>query len=154
MVSVVGGNVCLWFPSLFFYGFRRGRKTFCYGFRRWAFGGFCRRRRILDFRMYRAIPRCLCFEDWFPSLVCLMVSVAAGKHSCMVSVVVCSWFPSWQGTLLMVSVVGLLMVSGCYRTAAVSPMETVNKTSGRFRDELSIYIYIYMCIYIYIYMYV
>ena len=44
------------------------------------------------------------------------------------------------------------MASGCYRTAAISPMETVKKknTSGRFRDELSIYIYMYMCIYIYI----
>ena len=36
------------------------------------------------------------------------------------------------------------MVSGCYRTAAVSPTETVKETPGRFRDELSIYIYIYM----------
>ena len=48
----------------------------------------------------------------------------------------------------MVSVVGLLMVPGCYRTAAASPMETVNKkTPGRFRDELSMYIYIYIYIY-------
>ena len=44
----------------------------------------------------------------------------------------------------MVSVVGFLMVSGCYRTAAVSPMGTVKKTPGRFRDELSTYIYIYI----------
>ena len=28
MVSVVAGNVCLWFPSLVFYGFRRGRERF------------------------------------------------------------------------------------------------------------------------------
>ena len=55
MVSVVARNV-------FFYGFRRDRKTFCYGFRRWIFGGFCHRRRIQRFRMYRAIPRfVLCF---------------------------------------------------------------------------------------------
>ena len=55
---------------------------------------------------------------------------------------------------LMVSVVGFLMVSGCYRTAAASPMETVKKTPGRFRDELSnyIYIYIYYILYICIYM--
>ena len=39
----------------------------------------------------------------------------------------------------MVSVVGFLMVSGCYRTAAVSPMETVRKPPERFQDELSIY---------------
>ena len=73
----------LWFPSsttsnVSFYGFRRwffgygfrrcfccyfrrGRKTFVYGFRRWIVGGFCRRRRIQHFRMYRAIPRCVCF---------------------------------------------------------------------------------------------
>ena len=42
----------------------------------------------------------------------------------------------------MVSVVGFCMVSGCYRTAAVSPMETVKKTPERSQDELSIYIYI------------
>ena len=35
----------------------------------------------------------------------------------------------------MVSVVGLFMASGYYRTAALSPMETIlKKTSGRFRD--------------------
>ena len=43
------------------------------------------------------------------------------------------------------------MVSGCYRTAAVSPMETVKQTPGRFRDELSIYKHIYIYIYIYTY---
>ena len=71
MVSVVG--ILLWFPSsqeTFSYGFRlcfcsngfrRGRKTLLYGFRRWFFGGFCRRRRIHNFRAYRAIPRfCFC----------------------------------------------------------------------------------------------
>ena len=36
------------------------------------------------------------------------------------------WFPSWQGFLLFPSLVLLLfMVSGCYRTAAVPPMETI-----------------------------
>ena len=51
------------FPSfVFLFGFFRGRKTFSYCFRRWTFGGFCRRRRIHDFGMYRAIPRFfLCF---------------------------------------------------------------------------------------------
>ena len=80
MVSVVG--ILLWFPSsqeTFSYGFRlcfcsngfrRGRKTLLYGFRRWFFGGFCRRRRIHNFRAYRAIPRfCFCafrtgFRRW------------------------------------------------------------------------------------------
>ena len=47
---------------------------------------------------------------------------------------------------VMVSVTFLFMVSGCYRTAAFSPIETVTmkNTSGRFRDELSKYIYIYI----------
>ena len=61
----------------------------------------------------------------------------------MVSIVAGSVF-------FMASIVGFLMVSGCYRTAAVSPMETIKKTPRRFRDELSIIIYIYD-IYIYIY---
>ena len=78
----------------------------------------------------------------------------------MVSVVGCSmvsvvarndllWFPSLV----------VVMVSGCYRTAALSPMETIvmvfiknnRKTSGRFCEELNMYMYIY--IYIYIHMY-
>ena len=79
-----------------------------------------------------------------------MVSVVAGKLFFKVSVVGClmvsvvarnvfSWFPSFF----------VFMVSGCYRTAALSPMETIKKeTSGRFRDELSIYIYIYIYIYV------
>ena len=56
----------------------------------------------------------------------------------------------------MASVVGFFMVSGCYRTAAVSPMETVRKPPERFQDELSIHIYIYihMCVYTYIYIYI
>ena len=61
------------FRRWFFYGFRRGRKTFCL---------------------------------WFLS-----------------SFFYC--FPSWQETFLMASVVGLFMVSGCYRAAVVSPIETV-----------------------------
>ena len=70
MVSVVAGNVFVWFPPLLFYGFRRGRKTLVYGFRRWILGGFCRHRRIQTVRMYRAIPRFLFvfrtgFRRWF-----------------------------------------------------------------------------------------
>ena len=84
------------------------------------------------------------------------------------------WFPSWQANafygfrrwLFMVSVVAgniclwfqslaFLMVSGCYRTVAASPMETVSfLTPGRFRDELSIYIYIYIYIHTYIHVYI
>ena len=45
---------------------------------------------------------------WFPPLFCLMVSHVARN--------VFVWFPSF-----------FLMVSGCYKTAAVSPMETVKK---------------------------
>ena len=72
MVSVVAGKLFfLWFLSLvfffffFFNGFRRGRKTFFYGFRRLTFGGFCRRRRIQHFRMYRGIPRFLSCSSLF-----------------------------------------------------------------------------------------
>ena len=65
---------------------------------------------------------------WFPSLICFMVSVVARNVCAMVAGNVCA----------MVSVVGFLMVTGCYRTAAASPMETVKKTPGRFRDDLSI----------------
>ena len=64
----------------------------------------------------------------------------------LVSVAGFLWFPSWQENccygfrrwllngfrrgkehLFMVSVVGLFMASGCYRTAAFSPMETIQK---------------------------
>ena len=80
---------------------------------------------------------------WFPSFV-FFNGFSRGKELCL-------WFPSFF----------LLLVSGCYRTAAFSPMETVKTTSGRFRDKLSIHIYIYIytyvhvcvCIYIYIYIY-
>ena len=47
----------LWFRLRFCYGFR----YVFYGFRRWIFGGFCRRRRIQNFRTYRAIAHFLCF---------------------------------------------------------------------------------------------
>ena len=40
MVSVVAGNICLWFPSLVLYGVHRGRKMFVYGFRRRMFEDF------------------------------------------------------------------------------------------------------------------
>ena len=68
---------CLWFPSwqeafvygfrrfCCCYGFRRGRKMLFYGFRRWIVGGFCRRRRIHNFRKYRAIPFLLVFRTGF-----------------------------------------------------------------------------------------
>ena len=81
-----------------------------------------------------------------------MASVEAGKHIFMVSVVGLFRVSVVAGNvfLFMVSVVGFLMVSGCYRTAAVSPMENVKKTPGRFRDELSIYAYMYICIYVYL----
>ena len=109
-------SICLWFPSwqgTSFIGFRRwflfmasvvAGKRFVYGFRRWTFGGFCRRRRIHNSRMYRAILRFyLCvFRTGFRRCFCFMVSVVAGTH--------CSFY----------------MVSVCYRTAAVSPMETIN----------------------------
>ena len=63
------------------------------------------------------------FRRWF------LYGFRRGRKTCfMVSVVgFVEWFPSWQGTFFMVSVVGFVMVSGCYRTAAFSPMETVKK---------------------------
>ena len=141
MVSVVAGNVFLWFPSLVFKnGFHRGRKTCFYGFRRRIFDGFCRRRRVQNLRTYRVIPRFL----WFLGLVSVagffMVSVVAGKHFLfvlfMVSVVGCFMVSVVAGNVsfcifsFMVSVVFFFlfkMVSGCYRTAALSRMETVKK---------------------------
>ena len=145
--SSTSSNVLYGFRRWFFHGFRRRRKRFLNGFRRWfcmvsvvagkpffngfrrwICGGFCRRRRIQDLRMYRAIPRLLCFQDWFPSLVFVMVSVVAGKRFLMISVVgFCLWFLSWQGTFVYGFRRWFCMVSGCYRTAAVSPMETIKK---------------------------
>ena len=79
--------------------------------------------------MYRATPRFLCFEDWFPSLVFVMVSVAAGKRCFMVSVV--GFFNGFRlGRELLFYGFRrwfLFMVSGCYRTAAVSPMENMKR---------------------------
>ena len=58
MVSVVAGSYFLFygFCRWLSYGFRRGRTTISYGFRRRIFNGFCRRRRIQHFRTYRVIP--------------------------------------------------------------------------------------------------
>ena len=100
------------------------------------------------------------------SNVFVMVSVVARNVFFMASVVagnVVYGFRRWflygfrrgKERLFMVSVVGFFMVSGCYRTAAVSPMETVKKENTkketeRFQDELSIYIYIYIYIHTYI----
>ena len=54
------------------YGFRRRHHpTLFYGFRRWLFDAFRRRRKHFL---------------WFPSLVFFMVSVVAGKHFFMASV--------------------------------------------------------------------
>ena len=64
-------------------------------------------------------------------MIIMMVSVVGFL---MVSVVARNVFNGFRRFFLK-------MVSGCYRTAALSPMETI-KTSGRFRDEISIYIYI------------
>ena len=152
----------------FCYGFRRRHHpTFVYGFRRWFFYGFRRRRKrffmvsVVGFvivspssqetcfmvsiagllvdsvaaggsTILEGIERflvCLVFLGLGSVAVCFMVSVVAGKRFCMVSVVgFCLLLPSWQGTLFY----GfrrwfLFMVSVCYRTAAVSPMEAVKK---------------------------
>ena len=121
-------ETCYGFRRWFFGGFRRGRKTFSffYGFRCWIVGGF-RRRRIHNFRMYRAIPRFVfktgfrcCFLLWFPSW---QENVVLWFPS-----LVFPWFPSWQRIVcLWFPSLVLFMVSGCYRTAAVSPMETILK---------------------------
>ena len=79
-----------------------------------------------------------------------MVSVVAGKHFL--------WFPSLFVNGFRRGRERFLMVSGCYRIAAVSPMETlITKTPGRFHDELRIYTHIYIYdtyVYIYIYIYI
>ena len=108
MASVVAGNICLWFPSLVFSWFPSWQENMFYGFRRWTLGGFCHRRRIHKFRMYRAIPSFFwCFQDWFPSLFFLCNGFRRGMNKfyfygfrrlCFwVSVVarnVFVWFPS------------------------------------------------------------
>ena len=87
--------------------------------------------------MYRAIPRCVFVFLGLVSVAGLfMVSVVAGKLFLMVSLVFdLLWFLSWQGMfccsivlcLWFPSLLILFMVSGCYRTEAVSPMETITK---------------------------
>ena len=126
IVSVVVGNVCLWFPSLVWLWFPSWQETFVCGFRRWFLGGFCRRRRIHNFRMYRAIPRVVCFQDWCPSLVCVY------------------GFRRGRKTLCMVSVNGLFMVSSVARNVVVwFPSLVVVMVSGCYRN---VFIYIYMYI--------
>ena len=148
MVPVVTWNVIWWFPSLVCWWFPSWQENTFYGFRRWIVGGFCRRRRIQNVRMYGAVPRFLVFLGLVSVAGFLMVSVVAGKRCLWFPSLVCWWFLSWQGTFFYGFRRCYFMDSGCYRTAAVSPMETVNKTSGRFRDELSNHIYVYMYIYI------
>ena len=68
-----------------------------------------------------------------------------------------SGFRRGRTHLFMVPSLVVFVVSGCYRTAAVSPMETVNikniRTFQRRTKYLCIYIYIYIYVYIYIYTY-
>ena len=103
------------------------------------------------------IERFLVFVCVFLAMVSVagffMISVVAGKHFGMVSVVGLFMVSVVaRNILFMVSVVGcVLMVSGCYRTSAFSPMETITNKSGRFRDELSI---CKLCVYMYTYMYI
>ena len=121
------------------------KTPFFNGFRRWIFGGFCRRRRIQHFRTSRAV------------IVVFVGAFGTGFRRCFYGFrrgrkTLFNGFRRWvfygcrrgKERFLMVSVVGCFMVSGCYRTAAFSPMETDKKTSGRFRDNLSVYIYIYI----------
>ena len=58
----------------------------------------------------------------------------------------CLWFPPWQGTFSFYGFRRFLMVSGCYRTAAVSPMETVKRNARTFPRQTK-----WVCVYIYIY---
>ena len=141
---------CSWFPLRFLF-------MFFYGFHRWIFGGFCRRRRIQTFRTSRAIPFFCVFRTGFRRW--LFYGFRRGRKTFLFMVSVVGFFvvSSVARNFCMASVVVCLMVSGCYRTAAFSPMETVKqKTSGRFRDELSIctyYSYYYYCYYYYYYYY-
>ena len=140
MVSVV----------VFVYGIRRGRNTFVYGLRRWIFNGLCPRRRIHNFRMYRAVPR-------FLFVFLGLVAVAAAKLSFMVSVVGFFYgFRRGKGRF-----VDMVSVVGCFVRfpAATGPRLSLRwkpfkKIPGRLRDELSIYIYIYIYIIIYNYIYI
>ena len=122
-------SFCLWLPSLVFvYGFRRGRKTCFYGFRRRIFGGSKTSERIERFLVFCVFSTG--FRRWF-----LMVSVKlfyGFRYVCLwipssdfwwilppqenpkfynaiprcfvflvlVSVVGFLWFPSWQENIL------------------------------------------------------
>ena len=126
------GHFFLWFPpstssyvffmaSLvgFLYGFRRGRKTCCYGFRRRIFDGFCCRRGIQHFRTISSESSFFGFLGVVSVAGLFMVSVVAGKCFCygfhrrfvhgfrrgkerflMVSVVVFLRFPAATGPRL------------------------------------------------------
>ena len=121
--------------------FRTGfRRCFlCYGFRYvfngfccWIVGGFCRRRRIHNCQNISSDSSFFVFLGLVPVAVfCFMVSVVAEN--------VCYGFRRWllngfrrgkERYLWFPSLV--FMVSGCYRTAAFSPMETVNKSIRTF----------------------
>ena len=170
---------CLWFPSSTSFNFsfvngfrrcflgrfrRRRKRVLFYGFRRWFFHGFRRGRKtflmvsvaglLVDSAAARGSMILECIERFlvFGVLRTGFRRWFYGQENMFF------WFPSFfydfrrcREQLLMVSVV-FCMVVGCYRTAAVSPMEAVNKkTPGRFRDELSVCIYIYIFIYRYMY---
>ena len=129
MVSVVAGQLfAVWLPSLVVLWFPSWQETTVYGFRRWICDGFCRRRRIHNSIMYRVIPR---FE------LLRLVSVAGslfygfrrGEETFVLwfasfaVVVVFHGFRRGRENVVMVSIVVFYMVSGCYGTAAVSPMD-------------------------------
>ena len=68
-----------------------------------------------------------------------MVSAVAGNVFfcfCVLLFVVLFLYLCYFLTVSIVVIFCVLMVSGCYRAAAVSPMETVNKTPGCFQDDL------------------
>ena len=160
--------VCLWFPSsqetLFmvsvvgFYGFRRGRKTFLFMV---SVAGF-----LVDPAAAGGSTISECIERF---LFCVFLG--------LVSVAGFLWFPSWQENVcFMVSVVGLLYglrrgkecfvlwfpsLLFLWFPAATGPrlslrwnhkkeQKKTKRTSGRFRDELSIHMYIYIYIHTHI----
>ena len=134
--------------------------------------------------MYRAIPRLFLFLGLVYIAVFLLWFPSWQENDCLwFPSLVVLWFPSWQGMFLCFSLwfygfrrcllfldfpvvmfscvcfsccFRYFMVSGCYRTAAVSPMETVisccfkqEKKKHNIRTfpyELSIHIYIYIYI--------